>query len=83
MFPRSPPSVPTLREFVGSGFAGVIDLRSIRRGEHYAVVFAGEDVHAGRGLASDVHHLPDTLEWIVCRCSHDAVVRGKQEQQSE
>jgi uncharacterized protein (TIGR03435 family) len=38
-------------------------------------VHTGEDVNAGRGLPSDVHHLPDTLQWIICRCSHDAVVR--------
>jgi hypothetical protein len=46
-------------------------------------VLAREDIYAGYGLASDVHHLPDTLQWIICRCSHDPGVRGKQEQPSK
>jgi hypothetical protein len=74
---------PHCAKFVGRRFAGVIDLRSIRRGEHYAVVLAGEDVHAGYGLTSEVHHLPDTLEWVIRRGVRDPGMRGKQEQPSE
>src|SRR5262249_39631742 len=48
-----------------------------------ATLPAREDIHAGRGLASHVHHLPDTLEWIVRRGVHDPVVCGKEEQHNK